>query len=212
MNATEPLPWAKLLEVAQRPDLISYVCMATRIGYLRFVVELEHTYFNPGTSLNEDFSMAMSKWPVEHPYEWGTVVIPKSHKEQADELVIKSGLRIAVPGTVFGAIQMIPNVLVVGLVPAVGSEGLLAATFKDKPIERFPVQGPNVYYLESAHGSVQYSNDQDKIKAAREEEIAYAKAIEKKTADWVKTPEGKKSHDEYWASKPEGHKCRGDFV
>jgi hypothetical protein len=158
---------SKILEITQRPDLISYCSLAFRIGLAQWMMELEYRHFRPGTPLNEDFSMAMMKWPDDAPMIWTVMSIPASYRELADELAAKAMLSVK---------------------PA-DYRCLMLGGGKE---EVFPVYGPNVFMVEGAHGSAEYGNLAERA-AAQKKEDKYCRMLQREHDAWLETPEGKEA-------------------
>lgn len=168
--------------VALDPNNVTYCVLATRLGVNPWLVELEYTKFKPGTDTNDKFHVFIIKWPKDLPMFTVVASFDKSEKEFAESLLEKNGLRKILPG----------NVMMV-----IGPEGT----------EKFPIEGPNVFYLENRSGSPMYTNDEKQIDAARAKEHEFCQKFFDEHDRWMQTPEGIKAGDEWDAKHPAGY-CR----
>jgi hypothetical protein len=115
----------KLVELLDDEYLFVF-SMSIRPGALRFMHELEHTFFPPGTELNMKYSLIYVNWSQ---MMWIGVRIPLEMRTCADVTARRTGMRVA-------------N----GVPTMIGGGGII----------QFPLNGPHVYTLENESGSKVY--------------------------------------------------------
>lgn len=100
-----------------------------RPGVVECLMELEHTYYKPGTLKNDDLFLRIIKWDG---ITWALVSIPIGERHWMEKVADKCGLRIA---------DGVPTMLT-------GSGA-----------ERFPIDNERVFTLENKTGHPIYHND-----------------------------------------------------
>lgn len=113
------------------PKYIHFVGMVSppRPGVQMCFIELEHTYYKPGTKKNDDFMIMMIKWQN---MMWAIVSIPAEERYLMEEVANRCGLKI------------------INSVPAILSKN---------GIEYFPISNERVFYFENKRGHPIYHND-----------------------------------------------------
>lgn len=122
----------RLLSSSKRVGLICQM-NPRRIGVLPFVVFLEHRFFPPGTDLNEQFQLVLTKFEG---MEYALIIIPRDRIQEADELAKTLGLRRA---------DGIPHVIVIE-----------AGAMRTK---KFPFDYRTAYTMENLPGHFTYENN-----------------------------------------------------
>lgn len=116
------------------PNFAHFIGMIAppRPGVELCFVELEHTYFPPGTDINKDFIMRLLNWEG---IIWGIVSIPKTEIDLIKEVAEKNGLKL-VSGT--------PH------------------AFTQEGIKPFPIKDSDgTFVLENISGHRIYANDSE---------------------------------------------------
>lgn len=133
------LSYEELQEKAKEPGKIHFVSTFTRPGTRLFTVYLEYNQYPPRTTLNEEFEMALLRWPEKDSklgLLWVVVTIPEADMHLAEAAAKESGMVIK-DGT-----------------PMIIGGG---KTYT------FPMQGPSVYSLESNPKSRVYKQESESI-------------------------------------------------
>lgn len=171
----------QLAEFCANPDLITYTCMALRVGYMGWMVQMEYTYFKPDTDANDQFFLSWMKWPDDMPMFWVVVSMPREYEAKATALLWQHGLKAI--------------------------EGGVAAMITDKGVIQFPIHGDNVIAMENhskGAGNVMYTNDEKKMEAARNhEKNVICEPFFVEHIKWLNTPEGRRAARLYWARHPD---------
>lgn len=168
------------------PGMVSYCSMLIRPGLHAWSVELEYTMFKPDTDANDGFHLAVMKWPddVKPPTSlYAVATFEKRAQMFAESILWKHGLRKV-------------------------NEGFTQIVLGGGKAQRFPLKGPNVFFLENhskGAPNVIYTNDPVKLRIAQEHEFKQAQVFFDEHKKWLETPEGKAIADAYWAKHPEGH-------
>lgn len=184
-NDETPVDKEELIQTCSNPDVFNYVCLLMRPGFYGWIVELEYTRFKPDTDANDDFHMAVCKFPDNDPIPQltvGVITIDRDGKEYADSLLWKHGLKKTQPG-------------------------MALKCFGPKGGEDFFIHGPNTVILENhskGGQNVAYTNDPEKMKAAYKHERDMVEHFFKEHLAWIETPEGKAIAEAYWAKHPGG--------
>lgn len=184
MPGVSPATDEEIQAVCNDPNNVSYVCMGFRPGIRAWMTEIEVTRFRPGTLRNDEFHMVLMKWPDGVPLLWLIIIFDKSEQEFAESILWKNGLRKVEEGFT----QMVMG----------GKKGL----------EKFPITGDNVFFLENhskGAANVFYSNNPEKMNAAKELEDRQCQVFFDQHTEWLKTPEAEKEIAEYMKRHPEGY-------
>jgi hypothetical protein len=169
-------------DVSDNPNYVTYCAFAPRPGVRAWMTEIEYTRFRPGTIRNDDFHVAIIKWPEGLMAQWLAIIFHKSEQQFAESILWKNGLRKVEDGFTQKVI---------------GSEG----------VQDFPISGPNVFFLENhskGGGNVVYTNDPIKIKAAEELEDKQCQVFFDAHEEWLKTPEAAEEVAAFLKEHPDG--------
>jgi hypothetical protein len=165
------------------PDYVTYCSLEERPGVRAWMTEIEYTKFRPGTLDNDDFHLAILKWPDG---KWGmrylVICFHRSVKEFAEAILWKNGLRKT-------------------------EEGTLPVMIGGGEVQRFPLEGYGISFLENhsqGAANVVYSNNPEKMRAARELEDQQCEVFHNAHMEWLKTPEAKASIDAFLEKHPDG--------
>ena len=174
----------QLAEVISNPDYVTYCSLEMRVGVRAWMTEIEYTKFRPATLDNDDFHLAIMKWPDgDISLRYLLIIFHRSAQQFAESILWRNGLKKMPEGFT----QMIIG----------GKEGK----------QEFPLQGPTIFWLENhtqGAPNVVYSNDPVKMKAARELEDAQCQVFYDSQAEWLETEEGKAKLAEFLKKHPEG--------
>jgi hypothetical protein len=197
----------QISEVISNPDYVKYCCMEMRPGVRAWMTEIEYTKFRPGTLDNDDFHLAILKWPEG---QWGMryliICFHRSAQEFAESTLWRNGLRKCEEGAypmMFGGTEKTVDI---GELIEKGSLEFKVMGPEPK-WEEFPLRGNNIFFLENhsmGAANVVYSGDPEKMKKARDLEDAQQQVFFDAHEEWMKTPEAKKSMDEYIKKHPDG--------
>jgi hypothetical protein len=151
-----------LTKFCEAPDWVHVCGMTSRVGYAYFQRYLELKYFPPlDDELNKLIQVFYLKFGDESmsmPYCMTSV--PAEFLTQVNEAIDIAGLRVTEPGTV-------PMLL--------GGEGT-TETFLGIGANKFPIEGPNVFYVENKHNHLVYTDPQK----AHEEEDQKLRELEER--------------------------------
>lgn len=184
MGHVSPATTEEIQAVCNDPNKVTYCCFSFRPGIRAWMTEIEITKFRPGTLRNDDFHMVLMKWPEGLDALWIIIIFDKSEQKFAESILWKNGLRKVKDGFTQHVIN--PH---------------------DKTIEKFPISGPNVFFLENhskGAANVVYSNDPVKIQAANELEDKQCQVFFDLHDEWLKTPEAQVAMAEYMKKHPDG--------
>lgn len=179
----------EIVRFTSNPELVSYCAMGNRLGMRGWMTEVEFTWFMPDTLLNDNFYLSLMKWPDDFPIPWVIITIPREYETRATALLWNHGLKIG------GSKDPDPE------------GGLYCfVMFDSKGAHQFPLVGVNIHCLENHSEGTQhvaYTNDPEKLKAAREheEEVIIGKFHEEHRL-WLNTVEGRLVARAYWATHP----------
>jgi hypothetical protein len=170
------------------PSTVVFASMWDRIGITGWMTQLEYTYFRPDTPANEQINVFMMKWPDNFPMFWVLVQIPRTHEKVAKELLYFHGLKVG------------------GENDPEGARGYTFMVLGPKGEEKFPLQGENIFCLENhSKGTkhVAYTNDPEKLKAAKAAEDEIVKRFHDEHETWLSDPDNYAAAEAYWASRPD---------
>jgi len=196
-----------------RPGVVNYIGMMMRPGIYCWTVEIEYTMFKPDTDANDEFHLGTIAWPKDWPPPWNIYCIASFHEraqEFAESILWKHGLRKVAPGHTivsFGGERSPEQEFPVDIEELI-EKGSLEFTIGKLASEKFPLEGPNIFFLENhskGASNVVYTNDPEKLRAAWELELKQAQVFFDEHQRWLQTPEGKAIFEAYWAKHPEGH-------
>jgi hypothetical protein len=166
--------------------MVSYCTMVMRPGVHAWTVEVEYTMFKPDTDANDGFHLATMKWPEDIPMPmslWCVATFEKRAQMFAESILWRHGLRKV-------------------------SKGFVSMVIGGGKAQKFPITGPNVFFLENhskGAANVIYTNDPAKIRIAWEHEMKQAQKFFDEHKRWLETEEGKAIADAFWAKHPGGH-------
>lgn len=168
--------------IIKDPNMVTYCSLILRPGITAWITEIEFTMFKPDTDANDGFHVAIIKWPESVPLEYCVVVFEKRAQAFAESILWRNGLRKV-------------------------TEGFTQMMMGGGKIEKFPIIGPNVFFLENhskGASNVLYTNDPVKLKAAREHEWSQTQKFHDEHKRWLATEEGKATAEAFWKKHPEG--------
>lgn len=121
-SLTEEIEDSRILQISREKILI--ISMLQRPGSTIFMVDLEYTYYSPKTDKNNLLDMYFKKW---QDLPWIILGIPSKDKNIADQVASTYHLKLT---------KNIPC-----MITSEHSSGIY-----------YPIQGDNVFYLESNNG------------------------------------------------------------
>lgn len=178
----------ELVAQCSDPNTVVFASMWDRIGLTGWMTQLEYTYFRPDTPDNEKFNLYMMKWPDEESMHWVLIQIPRTHEKIAKSLLYFHGLKVG------------------GENDPEGSRGYTFILLDSNGTHKFPIHGDNVFCLKNhskGTNHVTYSNNSDKIKAAKTHEDAIVKRFHDEHDLWLSNPKNYAAAEAYWASRPD---------
>jgi hypothetical protein len=133
-----------LIKISRDPNYVWLAVMVSRPGAQWFMRHLELKFYRPETPRNRLLDMILLKWPDDMPMLWAICRIPMSEKQNLYDAAKATGMRVG---------DGIPQMF--------GGNG----------IEKFPLDGPNVFTLENSRESILYSGGEEDIKRIEKEQI-----------------------------------------